>query len=394
VINDSCGHDAGDDVLRQVATLLSDQFRKRDTLARLGGDEFATLLENCPLKEAADIAELVRGAVEEFRYEWGGRSFSLGISIGVVPITSESGRVAAVLKAADTACYIAKEAGGNHVFVDWPDPVARASLPTDARPTPLLARALAEERFHLYAQPIIPLIPERTARPRCEILLRLLDEHGNRRPAASFLPQAERYNLMPAIDLWVIRRTVELMGRWHKEHPGCELPLCSINLSASSLDDKSLVPRLREHLTQQRLPPEALCFEIAEAAALANFSQTVRFISEIRTIGCGIALDDFGSGVHAFTYLKALAVDFIKIGGHYVRGVVDDPMYGTIVAAVNEVGRLMGISTIAEEVESEPVLNHLRKLGIAYAQGQALAVPEPLADADGEVALPCLPQVM
>jgi EAL domain-containing protein (putative c-di-GMP-specific phosphodiesterase class I) len=257
-----------------------------------------------------------------------------------------------------------------------------------------LVQAMAEERFHLYAQPIVPLAPELTARPRCEILLRLLDENGNVRPASSFLPQAERYNLMPAIDRWVIRRTVELMGRWHQDHPRCELPLCSINLSAHSLDDQSLIPGLREHLSQQRLPPEALCFEIAEAAALANFAQTVRFISEIRATGCGVALDDFGNGVHAFAYLKALSVDFIKIGGHYVRGVVDDPVYGTIVQAVNEVGRLMGIATIAEEVESEPVLNRLRSLGVGYAQGHALAVPEPLADSEGEVALPCFQQVM
>jgi diguanylate cyclase (GGDEF)-like protein/PAS domain S-box-containing protein len=390
LINDSCGHEAGDEVLRQVSAILTKQFRKRDTVARLGGDEFGALLENCPLKEAAGIAEAVRSEIDKFRYVSGNQTFTLGISIGVVSITSESGRVAAVMKAADTACYIAKEAGGNHVFVDHPHPVPWSSPPVRARPMPAVTRALAEERFHLYAQPIVPLLPELTGRPRCEILLRLLDEHGNARPAASFLPQAERYNLMPAIDLWVIRRTVELMGRWHKEHPRCELPLCSINLSASSLDERSLVPRLREHLAEHHLPPEALCFEIAEATALANFAQTVRFISEIRSTGCGLALDDFGNGLHAYTYLKALNVDFIKIGGHYVRGVVDDPVYGTIVAAVNEVGRLMGIATIAEEVESEPVLEHLRKLGIGYAQGHALARPEPLADSEGVAAVPCL----
>jgi diguanylate cyclase (GGDEF)-like protein/PAS domain S-box-containing protein len=394
LVNDSCGHQAGDDLLRQIAALIGSRLRKRDTLARVGGDEFAVLLENCPLDEAVEIAETVRLAMEEFRFGWEQQSFSLGISIGVVPITATSGRMAAVLRAADTACYIAKEAGGNRVFVDRPDPVTPVAAVIDTRRVLPLAQAIAEERFHLYAQPIVPLMPERTARPRCEILLRLLDERGNVRPAASFLPQAERHNLMPAIDRWVIRRTVELMGRWHQEHPGCELPLCSINLSTSSLDDASLVPRLREHLSQHRLPPEALCFEIAEAAALANFAQTVRFISEIRTTGCGVALDDFGNGVHAFAYLKALAVDFIKIGGHYVRGVADDPVYGTIVAAVNEVGRLMGIATIAEEVESQPVLNRLRSLGVGYAQGHALAVPEPLADSEGEVALPCLQQVM
>jgi diguanylate cyclase (GGDEF)-like protein/PAS domain S-box-containing protein len=394
LVNDSAGHAAGDELLRQIAVLLGSKLRKRDTLARLGGDEFGALLENCPLDEAVEIAETLRQSMEEFRYESGGQSFALGLSIGVVPVIPTSGRLAAVLRAADTACYIAKEAGGNRVFVDRPDPGLDSVPLIDARRVPPLAQALADERFHLYAQPIVPLAPERSARPRCEILLRLLDDRGNARPAACFLPQAERYNLMPAIDRWVIRRTVELMGRWHQEHPGCELPLCSINLSASSLDDVSLVPRLREHLSQERLPPEALCFEIAEAAALANFAQTVRFISEIRTTGCGVALDDFGSGVHAFAYLKALAVDFIKIGGHYVRGVVDDPVYGTIVAAVNQVGQLMGIATIAEEVESEPVLHRLRSLGVGYAQGHALAVPEPLTNSEGEVALPCFQHVM
>jgi diguanylate cyclase (GGDEF)-like protein/PAS domain S-box-containing protein len=390
VVNDSCGHEAGDELLRQIASLLSGHMRKRDTLARLGGDEFGVILENCPLDEAVEIAETVRRAMEEFRFVRGQQVFSVGISIGVVPITAGSGRMASVLRAADSACYIAKEAGGNRVFVDQPTEDDDFSSKAETRRIPHLAQALEEGRFHLYAQPIIPLAPESTARPRCEILLRLPDERGNLQPAASFLAQAERYNLMPAIDQWVVRRTIELVGKWHHDHRHCELPLCSINLSASSLDDESLVPRLREQLSRHRLPPKALCFEIAEAAALANFSQTVRFISEIRTAGCEVALDDFGNGVHSFAYLKALTVDFLKIGGHYVRGVVDDPVYGTIVSAVNQVGRLMGIATIAEEVDSEVVLERLRKLGIGYVQGHAVAVPEPLADTEGEVALPCM----
>jgi diguanylate cyclase (GGDEF)-like protein/PAS domain S-box-containing protein len=393
-VNDTCGHDAGDELLRQIAALLSGHMRKRDTLARLGGDEFGALLENCPLDEAVEIAETMRAAMEEFRYVAGEQSFSVGISIGVVPITPTSGRMAAVLRAADAACYIAKEAGGNRVFVDRPEPIIGVPPLLGSRQVSQLAQALEEGRFYLYAQPIVPLLPERTARPRCEILLRLRDERGNLQPAATFLPQAERYNLMPAIDRWVVRRTIELMGEWHREHPQCELPLCSINLSASSLDDVSLVPRLREQLSQHRLPPAALCFEIAEAAALANFAQTVRFISELRTTGCGVALDDFGHGLQSFSYLKALAVDFLKIGGHYVRGVVDDPVYGTIVAAVNQISQLMGIATIAEEVDSEPVLDRLRNLGIGYAQGHALAMPGPLADTEGEVALPCFERLV
>jgi diguanylate cyclase (GGDEF)-like protein/PAS domain S-box-containing protein len=394
IVNDTCGHEAGDELLREIATLIGGFMRKRDTLARLGGDEFGALLENCPLQEAGQIAETVRGAVEEFRYEWAGQTFTLGVSIGVVPITASSGRMPSVLRAADAACYIAKEAGGNRVFIDRPEPRSDiAPREIEIRRVPRLAQALEEGRFQLYAQPIVPLLPERTTRPRCEILLRLTDERGNLQPAASFLPQAERYNLMPAIDRWVIRRTIELLGDWHQDHPECELPLCSINLSAASLEDESLIPRLREHLSQHRLPPTALCFEIAEAVALGNFGQTVRFVSDLRMTGCGVALDDFGSGLHSFAYIKALAVDFLKIGGHYVRGVVEDPVYGTIVAAINQVSQLVGMATIAEEVDSVPVLERLRSLGIGYAQGHALASPEPLADPDGQVALPCLPAV-
>jgi len=393
-INDFCGHEAGDELLRQIAAILTNNLRKRDTLARVGGDEFAAFLENCPLDEAENVAESVRRAVEEFQFLWAGRTFSVGISIGVVSITPSSGRMASVLRAADAACYSAKEEGGNRVFVDRPSAIAGAPSHPETRRINRLAQALDEGRFHLYAQSIVPLLPEAASRTRCEILVRLRDERGNLQPAASFLPQAERYNLMPAIDRWVIRRTIELVGGWHRDHPECELPLCSINLSGPSLDDESLVPRLREQLSQHRLPPQALCFEIAEAAALANFAQTVRFISEIRTTGCGVALDDFGNGVLSFAYLKALAVDFLKIGGHYVRGVVDDPVYGTIVTAVNQVGRLMGIATIAEEVDSEPVLSRLRSLGIGYAQGRAVAAPEPLADAEGEMVFPCFQQLM
>ena len=241
-VNDFCGHEAGDELLRQISVILSNHLRKRDTLGRLGGDEFAALLENCALDEAEKVAETVRRAVEEFRFLWAGRTFSLGISIGVVSITPSSGRMASVLRAADAACYSAKEEGGNRVFVDRSLGIGGAPAHHQTRRTNRFAQALDEGRFHLYAQSIIPLVPESAGRTRCEILLRLPDERGNLQPAASFLPQAERYNLMPAIDRWVIHRTIELMGGWHRNHPECELPLCSINLSAQSLDDDSLVP--------------------------------------------------------------------------------------------------------------------------------------------------------
>jgi EAL domain-containing protein (putative c-di-GMP-specific phosphodiesterase class I) len=249
---------------------------------------------------------------------------------------------------------------------------------------------VAEGRFQLYAQPIVPLALERRARPRCEILLRLPDERGGVETPDSFLPQAERHRLIPAIDRWVVRQTVTLLGAWHRDHPECELPLCSINLSVSSLEDVDLVAAVREYLAQHRLPPEALSFEITEAAALGDFAQLVRLISEIRATGCGVGLDDFGSGLTSFAHLKALPVDYVKIGGHYVRGAVDDPVYGTIVSTVNQIGRIMGVTTIAEEVESEIILQKVRALGVEYAQGHAVAPPAPLVNAEGDVALPCV----
>src|SRR5256886_2751868 len=355
LVNDTCGHEAGDDLLRKISRLLGGRLRSRDTLARLGGDEFGVLLEYCPLTKAEEIAGNLERAIKEFRYVWAERSFSLGVPIGVAAITAASGRTADVLRAADEACYAAKDAGGNRVHVAQPEAVPGLQQQVESRRIVRLTQAVDEGQFQLYAQPIVPLAPELPARPRCEILLRLPDERGGVETADAFLPQAERHRLMPAIDRWVVRQTAAVLGQWHRDHPELELPLCSINLSVSSLDDADLIPAVREYLTQHRLPPEALCFEIAEAAALGNLAQLVRLISEIRATGCGVGLDNFGNSLASFAHLKALSVDYVKIGGHYVRGVANDPVYGTLVRAVNEIGRIMGITTIAEEVESETV---------------------------------------
>jgi diguanylate cyclase (GGDEF)-like protein/PAS domain S-box-containing protein len=385
LVNDSCGHDAGDALLRSLGPLLSRHLRKRDTLARIGGDEFGVLLENCPPAEAARIAEDIRAEFEQFRFEWAGTSFALGASIGLLAVTSDSGGIDAVLRAADAACYTAKESGGNRVQLEWlGGDVAQMSHARAGRIT-RLARAADEGHFRLYAQPIIPLKPEHAARPRIEILLRLPDGRGRMQAAAAFLPQAERYNLMPAIDRWVVRETIALLGEWHRDHPDVELPVCSINLSASSLADTSLVSVLERQLAQYGIPPGTICFEISETAALADLPRAVRFLSAIRAIGCGIALEDFRGGVTSFTYLKALPVDFLKIGGHFIQGIVEDPMYGSIVSAVDQIGRSMGIFTVAKHVGSEVVLDKLRELGIEYAQGHALTPPAPLTDTHGRV---------
>jgi diguanylate cyclase (GGDEF)-like protein/PAS domain S-box-containing protein len=388
LVNDTCGHEAGDDLLRKIGSLLGGRLRSRDTLARLGGDEFGILLEYCSLTKAEEIAGKLQRAIEDFRYVWGERSFSLGVSIGAIPITAASGRTADVLRAADAACYAAKDAGGNRVHLARPEAAPGVQQQVESRRIMRLTRAVDEGHFQLYAQAIVPLAPERRARPRCEILLRLPDARGGVESAGSFLPQAERHRLMPAIDRWVVRQTVAFLGQWHRDHPELELPLCSINLSVSSLDDADLIPAVRECLAQHGLPPKALCFEIAEAAVLGNFAQLVRLVSEIRATGCGVGLDNFGNSMASFAHLKALSIDYVKIGGHYVRGVADDPVYGTLVSAVNEIGRIMGIVTIAEEVESETILEKLRGLGVRYAQGHAVAPPVPLVDANGEVVLP------
>jgi len=393
LVNDTCGHEAGDVLLRRIARLLSGQLRSRDTLARLGGDEFAVLFEYCSVTKAAEIAGKLERAIRDFVYVWGERSFALGVSVGVVPITAASGRPADILRAADEACYAAKEAGGHRVHVARPEAAPALQRLAESRRIQRLTHAMDEGRLQLYAQPILPLAPGLPARPRCEILLRLPDERGGVETVDAFLPQAERHRLMPAIDRWVVRQTVATLGQWHHEHSEFELPLCSINLSVSSLDDADLVPAVREYLAQHRLTPGALCFEITEAAALGNFSRLVGLIAELRALGCGVGLDNFGTSLASFAHLKALSVDYVKVGGHYVRGVADDPVYGTLVSAVNEIGRIMGIVTIADEVESETILTKLRGLGVRYAQGQAVAPAAPLVDKDGGLALPHVPRL-
>ena len=388
-VNDTAGHEVGDDLLRTIAGLLRARLRNRDTAARIGGDEFAILLEDCSLAEAEEIATNMQRAIFDLRYAWGQQAFSLGVSVGLVPITVTSGEATDLLRAADEACYVAKNAGGHRVHTAGVDRGPGAQQQVERRRIARLTRAVDEGRFQLYTQAIVPLSPEGPARPRCEILLRLPDDNGGLETPASFLPHAARYRLTPAIDRWVVRQTVAMVGTWYKDHPTCELPLCSINLSVSSLDDAELIPSLKEYLTQHRLPPHALCFEIDEAAALGNFSQLVRLIAEIRAAGCGVGLDAFGSGLTSFAHLKALSLDFVKIGGHYVRG-VEDPVYGALVSTVNQIGRIMGIATIAEEVENHTILEKLRTLGVGFAQGHAVAPPAPLASAEGGIALPCI----
>jgi len=388
LVNDTVGHEAGDALLKAISRLTDDRIRSRDTVARLGGDEFGVLLEHCALAKAEEIATDLQHAIENLDFTWQEATFPIGASIGVVPITATSGRSADLLRAADAACYAAKEAGGSRVEIGQETADGTAQVSEDRR-AQRLSRALEEGGFELLVQPIMFLGSEASLAPRCEILLRLSDERGGMETPEAFLPYAERYRLVPAIDRWVLKRTIAGLAAWHQAHPDCEIPICSINLSISSLGDRDLVPALRDYLAEYRIPPGALSFELHEAA-LGNFAQLVRLISELRAAGCGVGLEEFGSGLSSFAHLKALLVDYVKIGGHYVRSIAGDPVYRTLVTAVNDVGRHMGITVMADEVDDEDTLERLRELGVAYAQGNAVAPAGPLVHLDGTIDLPCV----
>ena len=382
-VNDGCGHDAGDILLRNLGALFGGHLRTSDTLARLGGDEFGVVLENCPRMEAERIAEKIRAAVDHYRFAWEDQSLSVGVSIGLLEVTTQGDGIAEVLRAADAACYAAKDTGGNRVHFAPDGPDAGQRTHHSATRITSLARAVDEGQFQLYAQPMVPLQADVPARPRFEVLLRLPDGQGRMQSAARFLPQADRYHLMPAIDRWVARQAIALFGQWHRQHPDADLPVCSINLSAATLADDGLLLVIEQQLARYGLAPDTFCFEIAESAALADLTRAIRFLARLRKIGCGTALDDVGTGVTSFSGLRALPVDYLKTGGRLVREVAADPVCGGVISAIGQIGRSMGGFTVAKHVGSEAALERLRTLGVQYAQGHALTSPAPLTDGDG-----------
>ncbi len=377
VINDTCGHLAGDELLRQLGRMLMKQVRKRDTIARLGGDEFGVLIEHCTLSEATAVAEDLRIAVEEFRFVFDGKSFNLGVSIGLVPIDSSSTGIADVLSAADGACYTAKEKGRNRIHVFRYDDTELKRRHTEMKWVVEIQRAIEEKRMNLWYQPIVP-VADGVLHGHYELLLRMIDERGNMIPPGAFLPAVERYDLSDKVDRWV----VETAFQWLVNHPR-ELgspTVCSINLSGHSLDDDAFLDFVFQSLRRFRMPPRKICFEVTETAAVANLSTATNFISRLRKQGCLFALDDFGTGLSSFGYLKSLPVDFLKIDGMFVRDIANNPIDRAMVRSVNEIGHVMGKKTIAEFVENDETLNVLREIGVDYAQGYGIGRPRPLED--------------
>ena len=373
IINDTCGHVAGDELLRRLGRVLAQQVRRQDTLARLGGDEFGVLLEHCSMHVAERVANALRRTIEDFRFAWEKQIFGIGVSIGVVPIHSQGQTVSSILSAADAACYAAKDRGRNRIHIYHEGDVDLARRHGEMRWVTRIQTALEENRFELARQPIVSLSGDEGSDRHYELLLRMRDEDGKIVPPEAFLPAAERYNLSIKLDRWVVREAFRILTRdpVHLEN----LFLCSINLSGVSLADEDFLIFVTSELASAGLPPRKVCFEITETAAIANLPGAMRFIEVLRRIGCRFALDDFGSGLSSFAYLKSLPVDFLKIDGVFVKDIVDDPIDRELVRSINQIGHVMGKRTIAEFVESAEILSALGEIGVDYAQGFELGKP-------------------
>ena len=373
VVNDTCGHQAGDRLLRDVTGLLQGRVRASDTIARLGGDEFGVLLEGCTPEQSARIADGVRQAIKDYRFIWGATTLSVGASVGVVQIGPETESVAAIMSAADIACYAAKDEGRNRVHVYEADGSHRhREMHWVARVT----RAAEENRLELFFQPIVRIGADVATAGFHELTIRLRDDDGRLVPPSEFIPAAERYNVMSIIDRWVVTRAVDLLKQ--RREAGGTLPLLAVNLSGTSLNEQSFAEFVLTIVGEPAIA-SALCFEITETAAVTSLSNVTFFMRELKARGCKFALDDFGTGLSSFMYLKTLPVDFLKIDGQFISQIATDAVDRSMVEAISKVGRALGISTVAEWVEDEAVLSELERIGVDFAQGYHLALPAPIA---------------
>ena len=377
VVNDTCGHQAGDRLLRDVTGLLQGRVRASDTIARLGGDEFGVLLEGCTPEQSARVADGVRQAIKDYRFVWGATTLSVGASVGVVQISAETESVAAIMSAADIACYAAKDEGRNRIHVYEAEGVSHRhrEMHWVARVT----RAAEENRLELFFQPIVRIGAE-GAPTFHELTIRLRDDDGQLVPPSEFIPAAERYNVMSIIDRWVVVRAVELLKR--RREAGGSLPMLAVNLSGTSLNEQSFAEFILHTVGEPEIA-SALCFEITETAAVTSLSNATFFMRELKARGCKFALDDFGTGLSSFMYLKTLPVDYLKIDGQFISQIATDPVDRSMVEAISKVGRALGIATVAEWVENEAVLDELKRIGVDFAQGYHMARPMPLAQLEG-----------
>jgi diguanylate cyclase (GGDEF)-like protein/PAS domain S-box-containing protein len=375
IVNDTCGHHVGDELLRQVANLFQSRIRKTDILARLGGDEFGVLLHHCHLEEALWVANTLREALQTFRFVWQGSTFTVGVSIGLVAIDGQIDGLEQLLIAADSACYAAKRGGRNRVHTYHADDATLMLQQREMRWATRLTEALEANRFCLFAQPIVATAAGAGPATHYEVLLRLRDETGALVPPAMFLPAAEVYGLMVSIDRWVI---TTLFQHWHQVQSVVSPRLYAINLSGASINDDQMIDFLRHSLDRYGVPANQVCFEITETMAITNLAKANQFVQQLHAMGCRFALDDFGSGMSSFSYLKHLPVDYLKIDGSFVKDMLTNPVDEAMVEAINRIGQVMGIQTIAEYVENSAILDRLAAMGVDFAQGYGIAKPMPL----------------
>ena len=376
-VNDTCGHAAGDQMLCQIANIIHNRIRQRDTFARVGGDEFGIILEHCKEEKALRIAGEIQSDLNDYQFNWKEHIFRTSVSIGAVEITEESGEYVSVLSLADSACYAAKEAGRNRVYLYQQDDIEFAQRYGDVFWVSKITRAMEENRFYLVSQRIQPISSTEQGE-HYEILIRMLDENGETVSPAVFLGAAERYNLNAMIDKWVVETALKTL----ESNPQrvTELALCSINLSGPTFTDDKFLDYLYQRLTDSVVPAEKICFEITETAAVYSFEKARNFMAKIRSLGCRFGLDDFGTGMSSFAYLKNLPADFLKIDGVFVRNIADNPVDAAMVKSINEIGHVMGMKTIAEFAENDPVIDKLTEIGVDYAQGYGIQKPVPFTD--------------
>jgi diguanylate cyclase (GGDEF)-like protein/PAS domain S-box-containing protein len=385
VINDSQGHIAGDEVLKQVAGVLHQHVRTGDTIARVGGDEFALLLENCDAPHALRIAEDLVRAIGDFRFFWNDQVFRLDLSIGITEILPHESVVSEIMRNADAACAVAKEAGGGRAHVYRADDREMQRRHGEIEWISRITHALEGDGFELYVQPIVDIrrpTAESQTGIRFEVLVRMRTGDGHLLLPSHFLPAAERYGLATRIDRWVIDAVFD----WFRRHPERieGVDACAINLSGTSVDDPEFLAQLVTILETAPLSPSQLRFEITETAAIGHLNQASRFMKRVEALGCSFALDDFGSGLSSFGYLRTLPVDTLKIDGQFVRDIAQDPVDHALVRSINDIGRVLGLTTIAEYVEDQATLDALRAIGVDFVQGHFPGHPVPIDTLSGE----------
>jgi diguanylate cyclase (GGDEF)-like protein len=375
LVNDTSGHLAGDSMLREVAKLLRDAVRDSDTVGRVGGDEFGTLLVGCPLDKARQIADDLTRSVGEYRFVWKDKIFNIGVSVGLVEISRESGTLEELWAAADTACYVAKKQGSGRVVVYSARDEALARHTGEIQWLQRLQGALKENRFHLYQQVIVPAHGD-DGGPAMEVLLRLQDEAGHELLPAEFMRAAERYRLMGLVDRWVVQATFAALGRGAIPVPAHRS--VAINVSGQTLGDAQFLEFVVECFDTSGVAPAQVCFEINESAVVANLDHARRFVGVLHGMGCQFALDDFGSGVGSFSNLKNLPLDYLKIDGSFMRNLAHDTVNQAMVAAMIKLARTLNFKIIAEQVEDAASVEVARRMGVDYLQGYAIGRPQPL----------------